>query len=168
MADEQAMRKKFWKALEDDMTVMLGLSGVEEGHSRPMTAQLDDTRPGPIWFFTAKNTELVKALSQTQGNATQRAVAHFAAKGHELFASIHGELTLDNDRATVDRLWNRFVAVWYQGGKDDPQLQLLRLDPEHAQIWLNEHSVFAGVKLLLGVDPKRSYQDKVADVRLPH
>jgi hypothetical protein len=33
---------------------------------------------------------------------------------------------------------------------------------------LNEHSVFAGVKLLLGADPKRSYQDKVAEVRLPH
>jgi general stress protein 26 len=85
-----------------------------------------------------------------------------------LFATIHGELTLDQDRAAIDRLWNRFVAVWYQGGKDDPQLQLLRLDPEYAQIWLNEHSVFSGMKLLLGVDPKRSYQDKVAEVRLPH
>jgi general stress protein 26 len=165
MPDDQAMRTKLLKALEDDKTVMLGLSGVEEGHTRPMTAQFDDTRPGPIWFFTARDTELVRAL---RAGASQRAVAHFAAKDHELFASIHGELTLDDDRAVVDRLWNRFVAAWYQGGKDDPQLQLLRLDPEHAQIWLNENSVFAGMKLLLGADPKRSYKDKVAEVRLPH
>jgi len=165
MSDDQAMRTKLWKALEHDKTLMLGLSGVEEGHSRPMTAQFDDTRPGPIWFFTTRDAELAMAL---RAGASHRAVAHFAAKDHELFAAIHGELTLDNDRATVDRLWNRFVAAWYQGGKDDPQLQLLRLDPQHAKIWVNENSMFAGVKLLLGVDPKRSYQDKVAEVRLPH
>ena len=163
MADEQALRTKFWKALQDDKTLMLSLAAVDEGHSRPMTAQFDDKNPGPIWFFTAKDTDLVTAMGEAH-----RAVAHFVAKDHELFATLHGELTLDNDRATVDRLWNRFVAAWYPGGKDDPQLQLLRLDPEYAQVWLNENSVFAGMKLLLGVDPKRAYKDKVGEVRLRH
>jgi general stress protein 26 len=164
MANEQEMGAKLWKALKDDMTVMLGLSGVEEGHSQPMTAQLEDAGPhGRIWFFTAKDTDLVKQLG-----AGHRAVAHFASKGHDLFASIHGELTPDNDRAAIDRLWNRFVAAWYPGGKDDPNLQLIRLDAEHAQIWLNEHSVFAGMKILLGSDPKKDYKDKVANVRLNH
>jgi len=163
MADEQAMRSKFWKAIKDDMTLMLGLAGVDEGHSKPMTAQLDDDRQGTIWFFTTKDTELVKAMGDGH-----RAVAHFAAKGHELFASLHGELTLDNDRATIDRLWNRHVAAWYEGGKDDPKLQLLRFDPEYAQVWLNESSIFAGMKLLLGIDPKREYRDQVAGIRLNH
>jgi general stress protein 26 len=90
------------------------------------------------------------------------------SKGHDLFAALHGEIRLDNDRATIDRLWNRFVAAWYEGGKSDPKLQLLRFDPEHAQVWLNENSLFAGVKLMLGMDPKREYRDKVADVRLNH
>jgi general stress protein 26 len=164
MANEEEIGAKFWKALKDDRTVMLGLSGVEEGHSQPMTAQVgEDEASGPIWFFTAKDTDLVKQLG-----AGHRAVAHFASKGHEVFASLHGELSLDNDRATIDRLWNRFVAAWYPGGKDDPNLQLIRLDAEFAQIWLNEHSVFAGMKLLLGVDPKKEYKDKVAEVRLNH
>ena len=70
------------------------------------------------------------------------------------------------DRATIDRLWNRFVATWYEGGKDDPKLALLRLDAEQAQIWLNDSSLFAGVKLLLGVDPKKDYKKKVAEVSL--
>ena len=47
-----------------------------------------------------------------------------------------------------------------------PELQLIRFDPETAQVWLNEHSLFAGVKLLLGRDPKRDYRDKVGEVRL--
>ncbi|KLD77897.1 hypothetical protein Y886_13145 [Xanthomonas hyacinthi DSM 19077] len=51
-------------------------------------------------------------------------------------------------------------------GKDDPTLALLRLDPDHAQIWLNGSSLVAGIKVLLGIDPRRDYQDKVADVPL--
>ena len=33
-------------------------------------------------------------------------------------------------------------------------------------MWLYEINLLAGVKLLLGSDPKREYQDKVADIRL--
>ena len=58
------------------------------------------------------------------------------------------------------------MAAWYEGGKSDPQLQLLRLDPGHAQVWLNENSVFAGIRLMLGKDPKKEYGDKVAEVKL--
>ena len=65
----------------------------------------------------------------------------------------------------VDKLWSRFAAAWFEGGKADPKLQLLRLDPEHAEVWLNESSLFAGVKLLLGRDPKQEYRDKVGDVK---
>ena len=162
MTDDTELKAKLWKALRSDMTVMLGLVGVEQEHSQPMTAQFDEDREdGPIWFFTAKDTNLVSAMGESH-----RAVGSFASKGHDLFASIHGELALDNDRATIDRLWNRFVAAWFPGGEDDPQLQLLRFDPEHAQVWLNDHSLLAGVRILLGRDPKKDYKDKTGDVRL--
>src|SRR5687767_2969765 len=115
MANEEQLEAKFWKALRNDMTVMLGLAGIEEGHSQPMTAQFDNALPeGPIWFFTAKDTDLVRSMGESH-----RAVAHFVSKGHDVFASMHGELSLDNDRERIDRLWNRFAAAWYEGGKDD-------------------------------------------------
>jgi general stress protein 26 len=160
VATKQELEAKFWKALGADMTVMLGLDGVEDGHARPMTAQFEDDH-GPIWFFTARDTALVQAVGKGK-----RAIATFAAKGHDMFATVHGKVSLDNDREVIDRLWNRFIAAWYPGGKDDPNLALLRLDAERAEIWLNENSVFAGLKLLLGVDPKKSYRDKTAEVRL--
>ena len=137
---------------------MLGLAGVEDGHTRPMTAQVENER-GAIWFFTTKDAELVKKL-----NAGNRAIASFASKGHDLFATIHGTLRLDNDRAVIERLWNRYVAAWYEQGKDDPKLALLRLDPERAEIWLDASSLVAGVKMLFGADPKEDYKDKVANV----
>lgn len=160
MPSPQELEQKFWKALKDDRTIFLGLDGVDDGHAQPMTA-LTEGDHGPLWFFTTKDNGLVQSL--TQGS---RAMAHFASKGHELWATLHGNLAADNDRAVIDRLWNPHVAAWYEGGKDDPQLQLLRLDAESAQIWLNENSLFAGIKTLLGADPKKDYQDKVAEVSL--
>jgi general stress protein 26 len=161
MPTPQELEKKFWKALSSDRTLMLGLDGVEDGHARPMTAQIEQEGHGPIWFFTSKDNALVQSLDRGD-----RAIAAFASKGHDLFATIHGRLSLDTDRAVIDRLWNRFVAAWFEGGKDDPKLALLRLDAERAEIWADASSLVAGVKLLLGVDPKQSYKDKVAEVRL--
>lgn len=162
MPTQSEIAAKFWDAVKSDRTMMVGLAGVQEGLGQPMTAQLDDDRPeGPIYFFTAKDTDLVQDMG-----GRHRGTAHFASKGHHLFAAVDGELVADNDRATIDRLWNRFVAAWFEGGKDDPNLQLLRFEPDRAQIWLNEHSLLAGVKLLLGTDPKAAYKDKTADVRL--
>ncbi len=160
MATPQELEAKFWKSLGSDMTMMLGLDGVEEGHARPMTAQFEDDR-SPIWFFTTRDNGLVQALGRGD-----RAIATFTSKDHDLFASLHGTLSLDTDRATIDRLWNRFVAAWYEKGKDDPKLALLRLDADRAEVWLNDSSVLAGVKLLLGRDPKQDYRDKVAQVNL--
>jgi general stress protein 26 len=160
MATPEELEQRFWKALKSDMTMMLGLDGVEDGHARPMTAQFEEER-SPIWFFTSKDNGIVEKLPQ--GN---RAIATFVSKGHDLYATVHGSLAVDNDRATIDRLWNPFAAAWYEHGKDDPKLVLLRFDAERAEIWLDGSSLVAGVKALFGRDPKQDYKDKVAEVEL--
>jgi general stress protein 26 len=82
MATPQELEKKFWKAVKSDMTMMIGLDGIEDGHARPMTAQFDGDR-GPIWFFTAKDNGIVRKLGQGD-----RAIATFASKSHDPFATV--------------------------------------------------------------------------------
>ncbi len=161
MPTSAEIEEKFGRALESDRTMMLGLNGANDVHLVPMTAQFEDDR-SPLWFFTAKETEIARALAKGAGPAT----ATFAAKGHDLFATLHGPLRLDNDPAMIEKFWNRYVAAWFEGGKDDPKLALLRFDGERAEIWLDELSLIAGLKLLLGADPKEEYKDKVAEVGL--
>jgi len=72
---------------------------------------------------------------------------------------------VDTDPAVIERLWNPFVAAWFEG-KDDPKLALLRLDPESAKIWLNATPLGAAIEWLLRRDPKESYEEKVAEVTL--
>lgn len=165
MTTDTEIKDKFWSALKDDRTIMLGLAD-EHGHTRPMTAQLDEEvngeASGPLYIFTSVDNGIVQKL----GGGTGKAIATFASKGHDIFATIDGTLTVDTDRIKVDRLWNRFVAAWYEDGKDDPKLRLLRFDTTHAEIWVDANSMIAGIKMLIGIDPKQDYKDKVADVAL--
>lgn len=162
MSTPEDLKARLWKALRSDMTVMLGLAGAERGHTRPMTAVIEDGQDGPIWFFTSRDNAMVEKLA----GGAQDAGAQFVSKGHDLWASIEGRLAEHTDPAVVDRLWNRYIAAWYEG-KDDPNLVLLRFDPQRAEIWKDGSSLVAGVMMTLGHgDPKESYKDNVAKVQL--
>jgi general stress protein 26 len=160
MTKSEDLESKFWKALASDKTLMLGIDGAEDGHTRPMTAQIIDHK-APIWFFTTRED----ALAQKIG-VDSRAIATFASKGHEIFATLQGTLSIDTRRESVDRLWNRSVAAWYPLGKEDPTLILLRFDAQRAEIWRHESSVFAGVKLFFGGDPRKERANDVAEIRM--
>lgn len=159
---DHELEARFWKALRKDMTVMLGLGS--EIEYRPMTAQLaTDDDHGPAWFFTATDTDLGRHLMQ---GGAQEASFHFVSKGHDVWASVSGTMQADMNRAVIDDLWSPFVAGWYEGGKDDPELLLLRMDLSHGKIWKDGSSLVAYALTLLGRDPKKAYQDNVASVSL--
>jgi general stress protein 26 len=159
MPDEDKLESKFWDSLHDSPFVMLGLTG--SGFTRPMTAQVDED--GRIYFFAARSEELVKGLAPSA-----EAFATFASKGHDFFASMNGKLVVDNDRETIDRLWSPTVSAWYEQGKDDPNLVLLRFDTDRADIW--EAGAGSAVKAawlkLTGRNPLKQSQEERSEVML--
>lgn len=160
MPSEAEIEARFWKELKANPVVMIGLVGATEAHAQPMTAFFDDDH-GPIWFFTARDNSLVEKLAQSH-----HAIANYVAKGHDLFASVHGHLSIEPDPALIDRFWSGSVAAWFDGGRDDPKLTLLRMDTDRAEIWLGGSSFDAVIRRKLGRDPKAHYADRVAEVSL--
>ncbi len=164
VAPEVALRKKFWKELDASPFIMLGLKGVEDDRTRPMTAQVDvpeggDTEDGgQIYFFASKSDGVGQAV-----HGSGRAVATFAGKGHGVFAHIHGTLVATDDQAVIERLWNPFIASWYKDGKNDLDLRLLRFDTESAEVWeaTPGSTIKAAVlKALFDVDPGKDHQSE--------
>ncbi|HXG99819.1 MAG TPA: pyridoxamine 5'-phosphate oxidase family protein [Sphingomicrobium sp.] len=164
------LRAIFWKELRHSPFVMLGLQGVEDSRTRPMTAQIDVPEGGgkddggPIYFFASKSESLVKDIG-----TGHRAVATYAAKGHDFFAHLHGTLALDQDQSVIDRLWNPVISSWYKDGKNDPDLALIRFDTDEANLWKAEAGATlkaAAMKALFDVDPGEQQKDNRADVKL--
>lgn len=164
MPDEIEIEEKFWKALEDSPFIMLGIDGTREGATQPMTAQFEDQDrdAGVLWIFTAKDHDLIRAMGQSN-----KALATYTGKGHDLFASLRGTLKMDNDPETIERLWNPIVAEWYEG-KDDPKLALLRFDVEDAKVWLSTARGFLkpAFNKLLGRKPDAGAKEDVAELSL--
>ncbi|MEO7564036.1 MAG: pyridoxamine 5'-phosphate oxidase family protein [Sphingomicrobium sp.] len=168
---ETRLKRTFWKELQDDRTLMLGLHGVDDDRTRPMTAQVDlpegsdEEDGGPIYFFASKNEGIGQDLKPGA-----RAIAAFVSKSHGLFASIHGTLKESTDRAVIERLWNPFVDAWYKDGKDDPNLLLIKFDAIRAELWESDGLgtlKATALKWAFDIDPgKKLQKDHQADVKL--
>jgi general stress protein 26 len=164
MTDEREIEDKFWSELKDSPFVMLGVEGARDGATQPMTALFEDEdrERGLLWFFTAKDHDLTRAMGQSSN-----AMASFSAKNHGLFASLRGRFQIVNDSAAIDRLWGPMLAQYYEG-KDDPKLALIRFDIDDVKIWLSDAEGFLKPVLnrLRGRKPEAGLDEKVAEVSL--
>jgi general stress protein 26 len=154
--DATELRKKFWHAFEHSPFVMLQLDG-DADSAAPMTAQLDRDANHAIWFFTGRDSRFA-----AKGAAT----ATFASKGHDVFARFAGVLTEETSRERLDKQWSNFVEAWFPGGKDDPNLLMLRMDLGAASIWASEMGVIGVAKMALGMDVRDDIKGQKAETTL--
>lgn len=121
-------KEEFRKRLEGVRTGMLEV----EGRYVPMSHSLTDG-DDYIWFLTARETDMAKAAKQGD---QARYVVSSDDKG--LYADIEGHLQEVTDPETLDEIWNVVAASWFEDGKRDPDLVLVRYTPKTAEVWLTE------------------------------
>lgn len=151
----EELRDKFWKSLSKSPFVMLELVA-DVNTASPMTAQLDEDANSALWFFTSRDGQYA---------AMGDAKFTFASKGHDIFARVHGHLSEETSRERREAMFNNFVAAWFPGGVDDPDLLMMRMDLENAEIWNSELSLKAAAKMMLGLDVRedaRGYHTETA------
>ena len=140
------IRTRMWKAIADSPNVMLSLDSNRE-HAEPMHAVLDKEANSEFWFYTTKSNRVAKG---------GKAMVQFSSKGHDVFACIRGELHEENRQEIIDKYWSKPVESWFEGGKSDPSLQMMRFALKDAEIWTADPGFKGVFKLLTGkqVDPQ--------------
>jgi general stress protein 26 len=154
MSDD--IKTRMWKEMADHPYVMAAIEGGGQ-HSIPMNAVLDKDAHGAFWFYHTKDGRLAKG---------GRAMVQYVAKGHDLFACISGTLVTETDPAVIDRYWDNTVAAWYEGGRDDPNLLMLRFELDDAEIWTADGSIVGVFKLMTGMTMKGGELGEHAEVSL--
>jgi len=139
MTDLQKTRnepvEQLFDILDDTHAVMAGLD--KPGHSmQPMAPQIDEDRRG-IWFYTKRDSELGSAIAKSSANRARICVI---STDHDYHACISGTMSEEADRTLIDKFWSPVVAAWFEDGKDDANLILLRFDPAEADIWASSGS----------------------------
>ena len=139
-ADPKKLKTDLWQKMADSPFVMVGPAD-GSAHSEPLTAQLDKDQVDTLWFFVGKDNRVAGG---------GQAMAQFVSKGHDFFACLSGTISQDNDPAMIDKLWDKQVEAWFPQGKSDPNLALVRLDIDSAELWETDISVSGRVKMLFG------------------
>jgi general stress protein 26 len=126
-------RGAVFDVLGDVRAGMLGLTAGGEGF-QPMT-HFPDAAAGTIWFISSTDTDLVQSVGL--GEDAQYVVI---SGDHDVHISLRGKLFQLHDDTKLDALWSPFVSAWFEGGRDDPRIALLRFDPEFGDIWASATS----------------------------
>ncbi len=150
------LKQDFWQALADSPFVFLERKSEPE-EAVVMTAQLDKDADSAIWFFTTKDHSLANLGP---------AIATFAGKGHDLFARFEGTLVKETSRERLDKQWSNMVEAWFPGGKDDPNLLMLRMDLGKAEIWNSDLGVLTTAKMLMGKNVRDEAREEHVETAL--
>ncbi|WP_134681736.1 pyridoxamine 5'-phosphate oxidase family protein [Paracoccus ravus] len=125
MSDEE---QTFWKRLQD---INAGMLGTHERMKLVPMSHYADPDEKALWFITAEGTDLVE---EVKGGA-KPAIHVVGDAAGKLWARIEGRLELSDDPAKLEEIWNSVASAWFEEGKRDPDLRLLRFGLSEAEIW---------------------------------
>lgn len=115
--------------LADGICMFTTFADTRPAPSRPMALQAveDD---GSLYFFSAASSNKNKELAHDPG-----VQLFFSNEGSSEYLSIYGKATISRDRARIDKYWNPFIKVWFQEGKEDPAITVIRVQPQDIRYW---------------------------------
>ncbi len=128
----------------DDQPICM-LTSVHQGAlvSRPMAVQ-EVEFDGDLWFFSqADATKIDDVGSEPHVNVA------FAGEGAWL--SINGTAQVVTDVAKKKELWNTAASAWLEGGPEDDEVVLLRVQGHTAELWEGPGKVATAIALVKSV-----------------
>lgn len=124
-----------WRYIKDIKVAMLTSHDNGQLRARPMMLS-QDKFDGTLWFFSRRN-------SHKTGEVTADPAVNlsFVEPKNDIYLSISGTARVVRDQQLIDRLWNQMVAAWFPEGKDSPEVVLLEVEVQAAEVWDSHESV---------------------------
>src|SRR5215203_2169826 len=128
--DNTAALKKFKDLVEDIKTCMfITNTAGDNDHTRPMaTIEVEDD--GTLWFYTD-----VRSIKVEEVKDEQTVHLVYAHPGKSTYLDVWGHATLVTDRQQIVDKWSPIVKAWFPDGIADPNLALLKVQPNETYYW---------------------------------
>lgn len=97
--------------------------------TRPMSvADIDDD--GNLWFISSKKSN--KNFEIGHDDDVQLI---FAKNADAHFLSVYGKAIVYKDKAHIEDVWTPMAKAWFDEGKDDPDVTVIKVEPTDAYYW---------------------------------
>lgn len=109
----------------------------EEGHlhAHPMTTQQTEF-DGDVWFIGSRSSHQVSHM-----RARPQVNVSYSDPKKGVYVSINGTAELVENRAKLDELWSDFYKAYFAGGKEDPDVQLIKIHAHGAEYWESDGKI---------------------------
>ncbi|MEP7089684.1 MAG: pyridoxamine 5'-phosphate oxidase family protein, partial [Nocardioidaceae bacterium] len=95
--------------------------------SKPMATQ-DVEFDGDVWFIAERDSHKVS-------NIAARPQVNVAYASNSSWVSLSGTASVVDDHAKLEELWNTFTDAWMEGGPENPNNILIRVQADSAEYW---------------------------------
>lgn len=98
-------------------------------HAVPMSRQEVDDE-GNIWFLFSSESDTFQHL-QDEKSVTLL----FSDVSNYSFVNINGDAEVSKDPKKIEKCWNKMIEGWFEKGKEDPAIRVLKVIPREAHYW---------------------------------
>lgn len=123
---------KLWALIKDTRYGMFtARHGNGHLHSRPMTTLNGANESGGVlWFFMSKSSEpAIDIANEPEVNVA------YGNPAADSYVSVSGTARIVEDLAAKKKFWSPMVHAWFPDGVGDPDLALIAVTIEHAELW---------------------------------
>lgn len=139
MSDDFVVRA--WNMMEKIQTCMFITWDGERQRARPMSATVKPAEHA-IYFLTDARREKDDQIARFPV-----VTLAFADTGGQKYVSLTGRATVSTDKHKIKELWSPFAKAWWDS-PEDPNIRVLKVSPDDAEIWDSPGTLIATVKML--------------------
>ena len=97
--------------------------------TRPMAVRdVDDE--GNVWFISSASSHKNAEIKEDENVQLV-----FSNPSSSQFLSLYGKAAIYRDQEKIKKLWSPIANAWFEEGKKDPNVTVLKVDPSQAYYW---------------------------------
>ncbi len=100
----------------------------------PMSRQEVDEQ-GNIWYILSSESS-----SHTNLVNNKKVSIYFSHVQDYTFMSINGVAEVYRDQGRIDKYWNKMIEAWFEKGKEDERIRVVKVSPSETHYWDNKTS----------------------------
>ena len=123
-------------------TMMTTRNGENHLHSCPMNTTETSIGAKEIWFIGHTPSETVDNIEKNP-----EVNLAYVTQDSDKYLSISGTAELIEDSEKLNELWSVMYNAYFEKGKEDPKVQLIKVTPHGAEYWANGNAITSAVKM---------------------
>ena len=124
--------------------------------ARPMAVQTVDAS-GNLWFLSSRDSRTNRHIA-----ADPRVQLFFANPGSSEYLTLDGTASVSDDRSLREEHWTPIAKTWFNGGVDDPDLTVIKVEAGDGYYWDTKHGkTVSFLKIAAGMITGKTLDDSI-------